>query len=350
MWVNPAADTLGAPWAPTYVTNGTAFPLTSTGGDAFTGTIRSFFIREGGNAQGTATMGVQRVVFDELRIGTSWADVTSNVPCTPPAIQAIATGGGSAGTQLLNVSVSGTNFVQGVTEVRLKMTGQPDIVAANVNVVDPENLVCDIAIPGNAAAGARDVVVTTCPDSPATLGGAFQVSCDTPTIAAVSPASGFAGATVTPLTVSGTNFAAGATGVRLTMPGQPDIVATGVAVSSPSSLTCTVALPSGAVAGLRTVQVATCAAATLADAFNLRRCNDPRYDGDGDGDVDMGDFAEFQRCLTTGSGGPADPICRCMNADGNTEINLPDLNGLLNCASGPGVAADTTCDDALSPL
>jgi hypothetical protein len=73
------------------------------------------------------------------------------------------------------VLVQGSGFVAGDTDVRLKMTGEPDIVATDVTVAgDGNSLTCDIDLAG-AAGGARDVVVSTplCP--PATLTDGFLV-------------------------------------------------------------------------------------------------------------------------------------------------------------------------------
>ncbi len=258
MWVNPDPSTLGAASPPTYTNGGTTYPLQSMGCDINQNRIRSFFLREGGNAQGPGTQGVQRVVFDEVRIGTSWADVTSNVPCTPPTVTAIDPSGGAAGSQLLGVAITGTNFIQGVTQVWLRTAGEPDIQGNNVDVADPQHLVCNFNIPGTAATGPRDVVVITCPSS----------------------------------------------------------------------------------------------AGTLAGAFTVRNCSEPRFDVDGDGDVDQTDFAAVQACFTgtdDPGGGFNAAVCRCMNSDGDLDIDNDDLAAFETCATGPGIAADPGCDDTLPP-
>ena len=167
LWVNPNPATFGD--------NAQEPPptATSTGGDIPELAIRSFFLRNGpsGGTAGAA----QREVFDELRIGTSWADVTSNVACTPPAATSITPSSSMAGQQVLGVQITGDNFIQGVTQVWLKMAGEPDIQANNVDVTDPQHLVCNFAIPEAAADGMRDVVVITCPDSPGTLAATFAI-------------------------------------------------------------------------------------------------------------------------------------------------------------------------------
>ncbi|MBI4578960.1 MAG: hypothetical protein HY718_04605 [Planctomycetes bacterium] len=81
-------------------------------------------------------------------------------------------------------------------------------------------------------------------------------------------------------------------------------------------------------------------------------CNEPRFDVDGDHDVDGNDFAAYQRCYT-GDGDPSGAYdaeaCRCLNSDSETDIDLTDLVSFAACASGPSVPADAACDDALPP-
>lgn len=82
------------------------------------------------------------------------------------------------------------------------------------------------------------------------------------------------------------------------------------------------------------------------------KCSDPFADDDGDGDVDMVDFAAFQRCYSALSspGVPVAPECECFDRDnvtGDGDIDLDDLTLFLGCASGPGIAADTTCDGGI---
>lgn len=242
--------TLGAASAPTYTsTTGTNFPLTSTGGDINQNQIRSFFIREGANTN-NPDGDVTRVVFDEVRIGTSWADVTSDVACVAPTVSSISPAYGAKNTTLTGVAITGTNFVQGVTLVKLTMPSQPDIVATAVDVSDSSHLTCTFSIPAGAVAGTRDLVVTTCPDSPATLSGSFHVVCGS--------AADF-------------NCDSFVDGVDLVSFFEP-CAATGSAGSG---------VPF----------------ATGCDAEDM----------DHDGDVDMNDFAIFQKCYRGST--PADPSC-----------------------------------------
>jgi hypothetical protein len=78
-------------------------------------------------------------------------------------------------------------------------------------------------------------------------------------------------------------------------------------------------------------------------------CLDPFADADDDDDVDMDDFATYQRCLGVGFTPPY-PIltepCLCFdrNADGRVDATV-DLAAFMFCASGSKVPALRTCDD-----
>ena len=69
-------------------------------------------------------------------------------------------------------------------------------------------------------------------------------------------------------------------------------------------------------------------------------CNAVWADADGDGDVDMADFAALQRCYT-GSDPAAGTFdaehCRCLDHNHDNDVDTPDLLSFMNCATGPGV-------------
>ncbi len=81
-------------------------------------------------------------------------------------------------------------------------------------------------------------------------------------------------------------------------------------------------------------------------------CNDPFADSDDDGDVDLDDFAAFQRCYT-GSVAVVTDDCICFdrNADSHVSRNdfgdplHPEVNTFVACASGADVPADPNCDN-----
>jgi hypothetical protein len=85
-------------------------------------------------------------------------------------------------------------------------------------------------------------------------------------------------------------------------------------------------------------------------------CPDPVFDVDEDGDVDVDDFAQFQRCITTGLESPPalSAVCNCFDIGDDNADHAPDRDGdidefdlarFLLCTSGPGVDAQTSCDN-----
>jgi hypothetical protein len=85
--------------------------------------------------------------------------------------------------------------------------------------------------------------------------------------------------------------------------------------------------------------------------ITLGHCNQPRFDADGDGDVDQDDFGAFQACYT----GPVSLLelssaCQCFDLDLNGVsdgvISEADLQSFQRCAatSGPAIPADKSCD------
>jgi hypothetical protein len=73
-------------------------------------------------------------------------------------------------------------------------------------------------------------------------------------------------------------------------------------------------------------------------------CPDPFADTDRDGDVDVKDFGRFQNCIT-GLGGAVSAECECFDRDGNPGIGEDDFALFAQCAGGPSIPADPTCDD-----
>lgn len=98
--------------------------------------------------------------------------------------------------------------------------------------------------------------------------------------------------------------------------------------------------------------------ATLAEAVKefqmiisgTQCCGAIAADFDADGDVDQEDFGRFQECVTGMDGGirlpPGAPDCTCADLDRDgLDVDQADIEKFEWCASGPGIAADTTCDE-----
>jgi hypothetical protein len=68
-------------------------------------------------------------------------------------------------------------------------------------------------------------------------------------------------------------------------------------------------------------------------------------DFDLDTDVDLGDFAHFQRCMT--ASGVTQTDVACVNAnfdqDPDGDVDTADLGLFLRCVSGAGVPSDPDC-------
>jgi streptogramin lyase len=94
-----------------------------------------------------------------------------------PFIFGITPDSGQRGATVNVTDLAGNNFgVGGAPTVKLTRDGQTDIAATNVNVVSDNKITCDFALPGNAAAGAWNVVVANGDGQSDTLFGGFEVT------------------------------------------------------------------------------------------------------------------------------------------------------------------------------
>jgi hypothetical protein len=59
------------------------------------------------------------------------------------------------------------------------------------------------------------------------------------------------------------------------------------------------------------------------------------FDFDGDGDVDLTDFAEFQLCFTGPGGGPIEASCQAGDADQDDDVDLADFGEFQLAFTGP---------------
>ncbi len=101
--------------------------------------------------------------------------VSSMLPA--PTLSSISPNSGDAETVVPISELLGTNFqLSGTTVVKLKRTGQPDIVATGVSVVNDIKINCTFDLTGVAEIGAWDVEVTNPDSQTATLPGGFNVT------------------------------------------------------------------------------------------------------------------------------------------------------------------------------
>lgn len=194
-----------------------------------------------------------------------------------------------------------------------------------------------VALRINSQVGSEDAVMIALPT--------VEPAC--PTVTGITPNSAGAGVVVDNVTVAGANFADGLS-VRIVQTGQPDIVGTNLQILGEDSLTVSFDLTDAA-GGDWDVVVCSggdCAAGELVGGFSIAGCNTPFADMDDDGDVDLDDFAVYQRCITQ-SGDPAgryDAIaCGCLDRDKDQDVDHDDFVEFFLCGSGPGIPADENC-------
>jgi hypothetical protein len=170
---------------------------------------------------------VGKTMADKTASGPVWNFTTAGnppPPSTPPTVTSVSpnTGTASGGT---SVTITGTNFATGAT-VTFGGTA-----ATAVNVVSATSIT--VTTPAHAA-GAVDVVVTNSNNLSGTLANGYTYTPPSTvlTITSISPNSGTTSGG-TQVTITGTNFATGAT---VSFDGTP---ATNVNVVSPTSITAT---------------------------------------------------------------------------------------------------------------
>jgi hypothetical protein len=236
----------------TITINGSGFVSGATvrvNGVAATGVtfVSATQLRANTPAAGAGTFAVQ-VTNPDTQVGTLASAFTY---VAPPAVTSVSPTSGPT-TGGTTITVTGSAFVSGAT-VRVNgvaATGVTFLSATQVRAVTPAG-----------TAGARSVQVTNPDGQSSTLANAFTYTTTTPspTLTAITPATGStAGGTA--VTLTGTNFTAGAT---VTIGGT---AATSVVIASATSITAVT--PAGA-AGARDVRVTLTGGqtATLTGAF-----------------------------------------------------------------------------------
>ena len=174
-------------------------------------------------------------------------------PVGPPTLTSISPDQGFRGTTV-TVTLTGTNFVAGAGATTVSVAGGGVTVPSpNVTVNSSTSLTAVFSIDTTAAPGPRDVTVTTGRGTSSAL--TFTVvTPPPPTLTSISPDQGVQGTVVT-LTLTGTNFIAGA-GLAVAVGGVP-ISNANVTVNSSTSLTAFFLLDSAAAPGPRAVTVTT---------------------------------------------------------------------------------------------
>lgn len=227
-------------------------------------------MREG--RAGIACVAVGRLAIAALILSIACGgsgDSSSNGPATPvtptttmPTLTSVSPSSGSAGSTT-NVVLSGTGFVSGATTVSVAESG---VSVADVTVSGATSLSAGFIVDAAAAAGTRGVTVTTAGGTSGSQ--TFTINpapIRPPTLTAVAPSTGVAGSMVN-VTLTGTNFATGATTVAVSGSG---VTVGSVTVSSAGSLTTSFAIGAAATPGTRSVTVTTAAGASPAQTFTI---------------------------------------------------------------------------------
>jgi hypothetical protein len=138
----------------------------------------------------------------------------------------------------------------------------PGITVGSVVVASATQITATLTIAANAALGAANVTVAT--SGGTTSAVAFTVNAPPPTLTIISPATGVQGASV-PVTLTGTNFASGAT----VAVGNPGIAVTNVVVASATQITATLTIAANAALGAANVSVTTSGGTSGALTFTV---------------------------------------------------------------------------------
>jgi hypothetical protein len=268
--VNPPAPTLST-IAPAIGIQGSTVPVTLTGTNFVSGAtvavnnpgvavstvnvVSATQITATFSVAANAALGAASVTVTTSG-GTSAAAVfTVNPPA--PTLSAITPAIGVQGT-IVPVTLTGTNFVPGATVA----VDNPGIGVSAVSVVSVTQITATLAIAANAVPGAANVTVTTSGGTSAAA--VFTVNLAVPTLTSISPATGIQGTTV-PVTLTGTNFASGAT-VAVNNPG---IAVSAVNVVSATQITVTFTIAANAALGAANVTVTTSGGTSGAVVFNV---------------------------------------------------------------------------------
>ena len=186
---------------------------------------------------------------------------TVNPPPPPgtPTLTSVAPNQGVAGATVA-VTLTGTAFVIGATTVTV---GGTLVTVNSVVVSSATSLTANFVLDPAAAPGPRTVTVTTAGGT--STPRAFTISLPPPTLTSVAPNQGTRGTTVA-VTLTGTNFVAGATVVNVS---GADATASNVVVVSPTSLTASVVIDPVAAGGDRTVTVTTAGGTSGSQPFTV---------------------------------------------------------------------------------
>ena len=192
---------------------------------------------------GAATTGAHTVSVTNAAPGGGTSATQSFTVTNPaPTLTALAPATG-ARLQTLDVTFTGTGFIQGATSVS---TPEPNITVNSVTVVNGTQLTANISIAGNAALVPTSFTVANGGPGGGTSGAQpFTVTNPAPILASINPASAVQGANDVAIVLTGTGFVLGSTVTFSSL----DISINSTTVDSPTQITVVVDVAAGATIG-----------------------------------------------------------------------------------------------------
>ena len=216
---------------------------------------------------GTAT-GARSVSVTNATPGGGTATLASSFTVTNPAatITSVVPGVGARG-KLVNVTITGSGFIPGVT-IALPVAG---LTLVSATFVSTAQIVGSFYVARDAALGFRDMTITNSGPGggSATMANAFEVQNPSPTVLSVSPNTGVLGQSLS-VVVTGTDFVGGVSSVDF---GSGVTVGAVTIDTSGTHLTVGITIASTATAGTRSVTVTNSGpgggSSTLVNAFTV---------------------------------------------------------------------------------
>jgi hypothetical protein len=200
-----------------------------------------------------------RTVTVTTAAGPSGPRIFTIIPGAP-TLTSVTPSQGIRGTTVA-VTLTGTNFIVGATTVNVGA----GMTVNTVVVVNATSLTANFVLDPATGAGPRIVTVTTAGGTSAPQGFTISLPPSPPTLTSVSPNQGIRGETIA-VTLTGTNFVAGATTVAVAGGG---VTVANISVSSTSSLTASFVLDLVPTGGPRTVTVTTAGGISGAQTFTI---------------------------------------------------------------------------------
>jgi hypothetical protein len=193
---------------------------------------------------GSLNTGDHSITITGVNTLNNWS---AGQPAGIPTLSSVSPSSAERGSTL-NITLSGTQFVNGSTSVSFGS----GITVNSTTVNSSTQITAGITVSAGTSTGFRDVTVTT-PGGAATLTNGFEVQTapnPTPTLFSASPSTGNRGQ-VLDVALQGTGFQSGLTSVTF----GSGVTVTSVSVANSSTMTVQISVAADAVLGARTVSV-----------------------------------------------------------------------------------------------